>query len=129
MPGQMIHLGNVELFVENTDVKVAIPEYERSMRSKPPVMLGDGKLACGRHPDQHATYQCTHCHEVMCNHCLVIMRVKGDQPLFICPLCSHKCAPIGGPTATKTQKKKGVLSFLQDTVKLKFKHPFGSNRP
>src|ERR1700733_2299948 len=35
LPGQEIRLGDVELFVENTDVKVAIPQFERP-RPKPP---------------------------------------------------------------------------------------------
>jgi pSer/pThr/pTyr-binding forkhead associated (FHA) protein len=127
MPGQTVHLGSVELFVENTDVNMEIPAYEKSNRPKPPVVLADGSLGCKRHSGEHATYQCTVCREVLCNHCVVIMRVKTGRPLFLCPLCSHKCEPIPS-TAPETKKKKGVLEYLSDTVKLHFKHPFGSKR-
>jgi len=116
MPGQTVNLGDVELFVENTDVNVAIPQFERP-RPKPPVVLADGKLACKRHPEEHATYQCTHCREVMCNHCVHIMRIKGGLPLFLCPLCSHKCEPL--QIVQPRKKKKGLLGLF-DTVKLKF---------
>ena len=37
-PGQTVHLGDVELFVENTDAHMAIPQFERP-RPKPPVVL------------------------------------------------------------------------------------------
>jgi pSer/pThr/pTyr-binding forkhead associated (FHA) protein len=116
MPGQEIKLGDVELFVENTDVNVAIPQFERP-RPKPPVFLPDGAISCSRHPQSHATYKCTHCGEVMCNACIHVMRRKGGPPLFLCILCSHKCEPI---QTDQKKKKKGLLGFLQDTVKLKF---------
>ena len=124
LPGQEIRLGDVELFVENTDVNVAIPQFERE-RPKPPVVLADGKLACKRHPDEQVTYRCTHCREVLCNHCVHIMRIKGGQPLFLCPHCSHKCEPLAVTAPVK--KKKGLLALL-DTVKLKFRHPSGPDR-
>jgi hypothetical protein len=124
-PGQEVRLGDVELLVESTDANIAIPKFERE-RPKPPVVLGDGKLACKRHPEEHATYQCTHCREVMCNHCVHIMRIKSGQPLFLCPLCSHKCEPLAVAVAPP-KKKKGLLGLI-DTVKLRFRHPSGSDQ-
>ena len=115
-PGQTVHLGDVELFIESTDANIAIPQFERE-RPKPPPMLPDGAVACNRHPAEHATYRCTHCHEVMCNHCIHIMRIKGGQALFLCTLCSHKCEPL--LVAPVSKKKKGLRGLL-DTVKLKF---------
>jgi FHA domain len=115
--GQELRLGDVELLVESTEVNVAIPQYERD-RPKPPAHLEDGTIACIRHPQEPATYQCTRCKEVMCNHCVRILRLKGGQPLFLCPSCSNKCEPIVG--ATKAKKKKGFFASLADTVKLKF---------
>jgi hypothetical protein len=120
LPGQEVKLGDVEFFVENTEVNVAIPQFERpSQLPPPPVVLPDGALSCPRHTETHATYKCTHCTEVMCHACVRIMRRKGGVPLFLCVLCSHKCEPI---MVAQPKKKKGFLGFLQETVKLKFKH-------
>jgi hypothetical protein len=120
MPGQEVKLGDVEFFVENTEVNVAIPQFEReSQLPLQPVVLPDGARSCPRHTETHATYKCTHCTEVMCNTCVRVMRRKGGQPLFLCVLCSHKCEPI---VVAQPKKKKGFLGFLQETVKLKFKH-------
>jgi FHA domain/B-box zinc finger len=116
MRGQELRLGDVELLVESTEVNVAIPQYEHD-RPKPPAMLKGGEVACSRHSSEPATYRCTHCKDVMCNHCVRIMRIKGGQPLFLCPLCSSKCEPIGDAGASK--KKKGFFASLADTVKLK----------
>jgi hypothetical protein len=126
MAGQEVRLGDVELFVENTDINVAIPQFERpSQLPPPPVVLPDGSLSCPRHTEMHATYKCTHCNELMCNGCVRIMRRKGGLPLFLCVLCSHKCEPI---MVVLPKKKKGLLGFLQDTVKLKFTNPRGGQK-
>jgi pSer/pThr/pTyr-binding forkhead associated (FHA) protein len=118
LPGQTVTLGDVKLFVENTDVNVAIPQFERP-RPKPPVVLADGAMICPRHSQAQATYKCTHCSEIMCSDCVRVLRRKGGQPLFLCPLCSHKCEPI---QAAKGKKKRTFVEFLQDTVKLRFKN-------
>ena len=118
-PGQELKFGDVELLVENTEVNVAIPQFERE-RPKPPVARkSDGALMCPRHSQEAATYQCTYCREVMCSHCIHVLKRKGGQPLFLCPLCSHKCEPL---QTGKSKKKRGFIGFLQDTVKLRFKH-------
>jgi hypothetical protein len=118
LPGQKVKLGDVELFVENTEVNIAIPKFEHE-RPKPPVVLADGTMVCPRHSQVQATHKCTHCHEVMCSDCVHIMRIKGSQALFLCPLCSHKCVAI---EITMPKKKRGFIGFLQDTVKLRFRH-------
>jgi pSer/pThr/pTyr-binding forkhead associated (FHA) protein len=117
LPGQTVHLGNVELFVESTEVNIAIPKFERE-RPKPPVVLPDGVMLCPRHPQVPVAYKCTHCHEVMCDSCVHVMQRKGGAPLFLCTLCSHKCEPV--EIAPPKKKKKTFIGFLQDTVKLKF---------
>jgi pSer/pThr/pTyr-binding forkhead associated (FHA) protein len=118
LPGQTVTLGDVELFVESTEVSIAIPQFERE-RPKPPVVLSDGGMICPRHSRAQATYKCTHCHEIMCSDCVHVLRRKGGQTLFLCPLCSHKCEPI---QTAKAKKKRSFAEFLQDTVKLRFKH-------
>jgi hypothetical protein len=116
LPGQTVQVGDVELFVENTEVKVAIPKYERE-RPKPPVVLQGGAMLCPRHPQSQVTYKCTHCKEVMCSSCVRVLQRKGGPLLFLCPLCSHKCKRIDGD---EKPKKKGFLDFLPVTVKLPF---------
>jgi pSer/pThr/pTyr-binding forkhead associated (FHA) protein len=120
IPGQEVRLGDVELFVENTDINVAIPQFDRPRQTAPvPTVLPDGALSCPRHARVAATYKCTNCSEVMCGACVHIMRRKGGAPLFLCAVCSHKCERI---QVAQPKKKKGVLGVLMDTVRLKFKH-------
>ena len=106
--GQEVRLGDVKLLVESTDINIAIPKFERD-RPKPPAILEGGVVACNRRSQEQATYRCTHCKDVMCNHCVRIMRLKGGyHALFLCPLCSNKCEPIVGVAP----KKKKVLPAL-----------------
>lgn len=113
--GQTLHLGDVELFVEETQVSIAIPKFEVP-RPAPPVVLSDGSLICPRHPQAHATHQCTFCREILCDACVHRLRRRGGKVLKLCPLCSHACERIGG----EKKKKKSFLGFLQKTVKLPF---------
>jgi pSer/pThr/pTyr-binding forkhead associated (FHA) protein len=118
LPGQTVNLGDVELFIESTEVNVAIPKYERE-RPKPPVVLESGVILCPRHPQVPVTYKCTHCNEVMCNRCVHVIQRKGGLPLFLCTHCSHKCELI---KAGKQEKKKSFIGFLRDTVKVRFRN-------
>lgn len=120
-PGQEVRLGDVELLVESVDANIAIPDVAPEA-SAPKAIHQDDGLYCTRHPDRRITFKCTHCKEVMCNACVHVMKRQGGQPLYLCRLCSHKCERI---EVVQEQKKKGFLGFLQDTVKLKFRHFVG----
>jgi pSer/pThr/pTyr-binding forkhead associated (FHA) protein len=111
--GQTLSLGDVELFVDSIEIRVAIPKLEIP-RPAPPVVLEDGSLLCHRHPKAKVTHQCTHCREVLCDKCVHRLRRRGGKLLKLCPLCSHSCAPLG----TEGKKKKSFLGFLQKTVRL-----------
>ena len=115
-PGQNLRFGDVELFVESTEVTIAIPKLEREI-VKPPVMRENGALDCPRHAGTEATFKCTHCQEIMCNACVRMVRMKGGKPLLLCCVCHQKCERIGGE---KPKQKKGFFGFLQQTVRLKF---------
>ena len=119
--GQEVRLGDVELYVESTDVTIAIPEYDRSQPqvAPRPRVLPDGTLCCPRHSEIPAIFRCTHCGEVMCQNCIHVMKRQGGAPLFLCTICSHKCERI---TVAQVAKKKGFMGFLQETVRLKFGH-------
>src|SRR2546423_8626498 len=115
--GQTFRMGDVEVFIESTEVTVAIPKFEVP-RPAPPVVLATGGLLCPRHSRAEVTYRCTHCREVMCDACVTRLRRRGGKLLMLCPLCSHKVEPM----APTTQKKRGILGFLQKTVKMSFLH-------
>ncbi len=113
--GQTVHMGQVELFVENVDVLVAIPKIEVHVPA-PPVVHSDGSMSCRRHPDARVTHQCTHCLEVLCDGCVKRMRRRGGKTLKLCPLCSHPVELIGAGK----KKKKGFLGLFTETVKMPF---------
>jgi hypothetical protein len=111
--GQILGLGDVELFVESTEVRVEIPKFD-TPRPAPPVVLTDGSLLCPRHPKAKVTHQCTHCREVLCDQCVSRLRRRGGKSLKLCGLCSHSVVAIG----SEGKKKKSFLGFLQKTVRL-----------
>ena len=115
--GQTLHLGDVELLVEATDVTIAIPSFDMP-RPAPPVVLSDGSLICPRHPRARATHQCIHCREVLCDACVHRLRRRGGKLMKFCPLCSHPCVPISG----EKRKKKSLLGLLHKAVKPLLSH-------
>lgn len=116
--GQIVRLGDVELLVETTDVKVAIPKFIDTDLPAPPVVLTDGSIECPRHPQTLATHQCTRCKEVMCEACVHRLRRKGGKKvLLLCPVCSSPVETIGGP---QKPKKKSLFARVGETVRLKF---------
>ena len=117
LTGQTLHLGEVELLVESTEVKVVIPQFDMP-RPAPPVVLPDGSLICPRHPHARATHQCTHCREVLCDACVHRLRRHRGKLLKLCPLCSHPCVPLGG----EKPKKQSLLELWRKTIKLPFLH-------
>lgn len=118
--GQIVRLGDVELSVESTEFRVAIPKFVDMELPAPPVVMADGSLVCPRHPHARVTHRCTHCHEVMCEPCVHRIHRKGSRTiLFLCPICSHAAEPIGG---VQKPRKKSLLARVSETVKMKFTH-------
>jgi pSer/pThr/pTyr-binding forkhead associated (FHA) protein len=116
--GQTVRLGDVELFVETTDVTVAIPIFSNTEIPVPPVVTTEGAMICPRHPGEHVTHRCTHCKEVMCEACVHKLWRKGSSKvLLLCPICSSPIELIGAPPQ---KKKKSLLGRLGETVKMKF---------
>lgn len=111
--GQTLRLGEVVFLVETTEVTVAIPKFDVP-HAPPPVVLSDGSMLCPRHPETRATHQCTHCLEILCDACVHRLRRRGGHALMLCPLCSHRCTPLGG----EKKKRKSFLGFLRKTIKL-----------
>jgi FHA domain len=117
LAGQSLHLGEVELLVETTDVTIAVPKFDRPCPA-PPVALPDGSLICPRHPNALVTHQCTRCREVLCDACVHRLRRRGGNLMKFCPLCSHPCAPLGG----EKRKENLLLALWRKTIKLPFFH-------
>lgn len=116
--GQTVRLGDVELFVETTDIKVVIPKFINPDLPAPPVVLTDGSVLCPRHPQARATHQCTQCKEVMCEACVHRLRRKGSKTLLLlCPICGKSVELMGGP---EKPKRKSLFARVGETVKLKF---------
>jgi len=119
VPGQIVRLGDVELMVESTDAKIAIPAFSNPDLPAPPkVRKEDGALMCARHDLAAVTHQCTACKEFMCEACVRRLRRKGGKKtLFLCPVCSGAVDIIGG--SAKTRKKSLIERMVGETVKMK----------
>jgi pSer/pThr/pTyr-binding forkhead associated (FHA) protein len=116
--GQIVRLGDVELLVESTDAKIAIPTFYNPDIVAPPVVRKDGSLECARHEGVVVTHQCTACKEFMCEACVRRLRRKGGKKtLFLCPLCSGTVDIIGG--SAKPKKKSFFERVVGETVKMK----------
>lgn len=114
--GDLLRLGDVELFVESTEASVAIPKFSNTDIPAPPVVRSDGALVCPRHSHARATYQCTTCKEIMCDQCVHQLRRRGSKRvLMLCPICSGGVEPIGGAPAPK---KKSLFARVGETVKI-----------
>jgi hypothetical protein len=119
IPGQIVRLGDVELLVETTDAKIAIPAFSNPDLPAPPkVRREDGALMCARHDQTAVTHQCTGCKEFMCEACVRRLRRKGGKKtLFLCPICSGAVLPIG--ESAKPKKKSFLERVVGETVKMK----------
>ncbi len=115
-PGQILRLGEVELLVETTDVRIAIPTFEAPRPAPPPAVLADGSLRCLRHPQVEIIYRCSHCGELLCDSCVTRLRRRGGALLKLCPLCSHKAERI----VPEKRKKRSLFEILNQTIKLPF---------
>lgn len=113
--GAILRLGDVELVVEDTAVRIAIPAYERP-RPAPPVVLADGSMLCPRHPQARATHRCTHCREVLCGACVHRLRRRGGHLLKLCPLCSSQCESL----IPELPRKRTIFGVLSKTIRLPF---------
>jgi hypothetical protein len=111
--GQTLRLGDVELLVDDTEVRVSIPKFDLPIPA-PPVVGSDGALMCRAHEQRPAAYQCTHCLENFCEECVHKLRRRRGKFLLLCPLCSHPCEPR---VAARKTKERWLRSLLLKAVK------------
>ena len=132
-PGQILRVGDVELFVESTEAPIGIPNFTRE-QSRLPMLVENS--ACPDDPETPPAFICTHCRQTLSVVAVRVIRYEGGQPLFLCPICNHRCERIeterpkrkrrsAKPKKKKTarsKRKKGLFGFLEQTVGLKLVH-------
>jgi hypothetical protein len=114
---QTLQLGDVEIFVESTNVEIAIPKFEQKPDiTPPPIVLEDGGLLCPSHPKKVVTHQCQKCRQVMCADCVRHVRRRGGKTLLLCPVCGDKVTAL----AEEPKEKESLLHRLAKTIKMPF---------
>src|SRR5580765_714440 len=109
-PGEILHLGDVEMVLETAPVTVAIPHID-FREPPPPAPLADGSIACLNHPEVRARRRCTQCQKCFCEPCVHTLRRIGGKVMKLCPWCSGPCELIQTGDEVK-RKKKSLLASL-----------------
>jgi hypothetical protein len=119
-PGQTLQLGQLKTVLQDSSIKVAVPESALP-RAEQPVLLPGGIPACLNHPEEPAVWLCSHCSEHYCNPCVHHMRRVGGKYMNLCPHCSNACHLL--ESAASMAKRKGFLKrlgkWLGRTVRLR----------
>lgn len=132
--GQTVHLGDVKMLVENTEINIAIPHFQQPVAVQhkfpevgvgSPVVIPVGMLICPRHQRSLATYKCKQCNELMCGKCVHVLKRKGGAALMLCPVCSGKVERINAEPPTK----KTFMDTLRKTVKMPLDTLAGWTKP
>lgn len=117
--GQTVHLGEVKLMVESAEITISIPKQQQRVAARAgvgsPIVMPPGALVCPHHLQSLADYQCTQCHQTLCNKCVRSLKRQRGAEFFFCAHCNGKCQRI-----TVAPKKKTFLQTVRDTVKLPF---------
>jgi len=103
MPGQMLHLGAVDLAFEEVPFEISIPALPVL---QPSLLLPDGTPACANHSDSHATMDCMECHKAFCELCVHQIRRVGGAALKLCPSCGGHCHAIAQEKAGNKRKSR-----------------------
>jgi hypothetical protein len=114
-PGHSLHVGEVELVLEITEVKINVPTLPVPEAPRPQ-RLPDGSLTCPNHPETPAVYRCASCKQLLCETCVHRMRRVGGKQLFLCPVCGQHCERLG----PKKRKRPSFLEVLRKTLKMPF---------
>ena len=118
-PGQTLHLGDVEMLLEDLPATVAIPAIEFAS-PPPPAPLPDGGAACLNHAEVRARRRCNQCQRCFCERCVHTIRRVGGKVLKLCPVCSGPCELIPWEGDSKPKKKSilGRMWPFSKTLKL-----------
>lgn len=114
--GKVLRLGSVEFDIDIPTARVAVPELPK-VEEVFANFLPDGTQACQKHADLVALFRCTKCERAWCDQCVRHTGLSGSANQVIsCMDCGGKCEKI---VVVTTQKKKGILESIADTIRLK----------
>lgn len=110
--GQRLRLGSVELLAEISEVRVAIPEFQKLV-VPPKLRTETGKSVCFNHDFRQAVWKCTRCTKLFCTPCIHRMRRRGGKTLYLCPECSGMCEVL---PEFAGQPKRSWFGFVKDKL-------------
>jgi hypothetical protein len=114
LPGQMLKLGELEMFLDPEEPRVAIPRFD-TRPARMASALPEGVIGCENHPGFPASDRCGHCGRAFCDPCVHVVRRRGGLPLRLCPMCSSPVVAILAPTK---RKENFFLSLMRRTLRL-----------
>ena len=113
--GQIFHVGEVEMVLEEAQINIAIPTFDQP-QVPVPVILPNGVPSCPIHTEVAAVFRCLSCKQLMCDECVHKLRRTGGQTLHLCSACSNPCEALVAP-----KRKRSFLAFLEKTLKMSAK--------
>ena len=124
-PGQVLHLGSVELRLEiprapgdpSIPIPVAVPNVV--VAPGPPPVMAEVRKVCHHHTQTAAQFECTRCEKIFCDLCVKDLGRVGSRSVQFCPDCKGRCEPIGW-RARHRRTEAPFLSVLFEA----FKYPF-----
>jgi len=89
--GQVIKVGDVQIEVEDTEVRVAIPaaNVATSKTSASKAKKPSEIFQCPRHPTAEVKFRCPSCRAILSDGCVRKMRRTGGKTLLLCSLCGR----------------------------------------
>jgi hypothetical protein len=116
-PGQVLRVGDVEMFLDTAQAAISVPdlkEPDRGPAPKPP----PGTLPCENHPASAAAYHCPECEKDFCESCVRTLKLMQGHVHKLCPLCSAHCKPI---IYREKRKRRSLLEVVQHAFGMKDK--------
>jgi hypothetical protein len=113
--GQKLRLGSVEMRLEVTPPRIAIPPLPQA-EIPAPKTLPDGRPACFNHADVPAVGRCAQCTRSFCEQCIHELRMVGGRSRWFCPVCSGACQLFGAPPPKP--KPKALTTRLLETIRI-----------
>jgi len=107
-PGQILRVGDVELFLDTAKAAISVPKVDdqanRTVLAPPP-----GTLPCFHHPGTAAAFHCPECAKDFCETCVRTLKLLQGHVHKLCPLCSAHCKPIVYREKRKRRSLKEVV--------------------